>query len=492
MSESAFSGCSHLTSLSIPNSVTSIGNYAFKNCTSLKELTLEDGTETLSLGYNSSDKGLFYDCPLESLYLGRNLSYKTGASYGYSPFYHQTKLTNLTIGSSVTSISNYTFYMCLSLKELTIVDGTETLSLGYNPFSSSDGGDGLFYDCHIESLYLGRNLSYKTGTQYGSPFCYQHGLTNLTIGNLVTSIGNHAFYDCSALTSLIIPNSVTSIGESAFSGCSSLTEIIIPNSVTSISPYTFRGCTSLTSITIPNTVTSIEKYSFYSCSALTSIIIGNSVTSMGESAFSGCSHLTYISIPNSVTSIGESAFSGCSSLTEIIIPNSVTSISESTFSSCSALTSISIPNSITSIGEAAFRGCSALTSLTIPNSVTDIANNAFNDCASLKELIIANDPETLSLGYNYESTKGLFFDCPLESLYLGRDLSYKTGTSYGYSPFYHQTKLTSLTIENSVTSIGESAFSGCTALTSLSIPNSVTSIGSSAFYGCSALTSLTI
>ena len=502
--ESAFSGCSELTSVSIPNSVTTIGNYAFNGCTAIKEVTIEDGDETLSMGYNydsySNRKGLFYDCPFEKLYLGRNLTYNTSSSYGYSPFYGKTSLTQLTIGNSVTSIGswafsrcsgltsvtipnsvttigNYAFNGCTAIKEITIEDGDETLSMGYN-YDSYSNGKGLFYDCPLEKIYLGRDLTYNISYGY-SPFHGKTSLTRLTIGNSVTSVGNYAFSGCSGLTSVTIPNSVTLIGNYAFNGCTAIKEITIEDGEGTLS-LGYNGS---------------NNGLFYDC-PFEKLYLGR--------------NLTY----NTGSSYGYSPFYGKTSLTELSIGNSVTLIDESAFSGCSGLTSVAIGSSVTTIGSSAFSGCSGLTSVTIPNSVTTIGNYAFNGCTAVKEITFEDGEETLSLGCN-GSNKGLFYDCPIEKLYLGRNLTYNTSSSYGYSPFYGKTNLTeltigssvtslpayllrgyselnSITITNSVTSIGESAFSGCRGLTSVTIPNSVTSIGESAFSGCSGLTSVSI
>ena len=196
------------------------------------------------------------------------------------------------------------------------------------------------------------------------------------------------------------------------------------------------------------------------------------VVKIGSYAFEDCTGLTSIEIPNSVTSIGGVAFYGCTSLKSVVIPNSVTSIGNSAFYYCKSLTSITIPNSVTCIGSYAFIGCSGLTSVVIGNSVTSIGEAAFGGCTSLKDLRIEDGKNTLSLGYNsyssnYYGGEGLFYDSPLETLYLGRNLSYKTGNSYGYTPFYEKTTLTSVTIGNSVTSIGEVKFYGCSELTSV-------------------------
>ena len=177
-----------MTRVTIPNSVTSVDNYAFNGCTSLKDLKIEDGTEILELGYNNyssgTGEGLFYDCPLETVYLGRNLSDSTSKFNGYSPFSYQKALKTITIGNNVTSIGNYAFRDC-------------------------------------------------------------SGLTSVTIPNSVTSICSFLFNGCSGLTSVIIGNSVTSISSSAFSSCSGLTSVTIPNSVTSIGHHAFSGCRGL-------------------------------------------------------------------------------------------------------------------------------------------------------------------------------------------------------------------------------------------------------
>ena len=243
--DSAFFDCTSLTSVTIPDSVTSIGEYAFYNCTSLTSVTIPNSV----------------------------------TSIGEYTFYNCTSLTSVAIPDSVTSIGEYAFSHCTSLTSVTIPDSVTSI------------GRYAFYYCT--------------------------SLTSVTIPDSVTSIGEYAFYDCTSLTSVTIPDSVTSIGYKAFGSCESLTSVTIPDSVTSIGDGAFSCCTSLTSVTIPNSVTSIGDSAFYDCTSLTSVTIPNSVTIIGVAAFSCCTSLTSVTIPDSVTIIGGSAFFDCDNLTDV-------------------------------------------------------------------------------------------------------------------------------------------------------------------------------
>ena len=359
--DGAFWGCFSLTSIDIPDSVTSIGDRAFGECDSLTSIEIPDSVT--SIGYSA-----FSDCgSLTSIDISDSVT-----SIGDDAFRGCGSLTSIDIPDSVTSIGKGAFRGCRSLTSIDIPDSVTSI------------GNFAFWGCgSLTSIDIPDSV-----TSIGvSAFRKCGSLTSIDIPDSVTSIGDSAFWGCVSLTSIDIPDSVTSIGDSAFSGCKSLTSIKISDSVTSIGKYAFRYCGSLTSIEIPDSVTSIGKYAFHECESLISIEIPDSVTSIGDSAFRYCASLTSIEIPDGVTSIGGQTFRGCGSLTSIGIPDSVTSIGELAFDGCCSLTSIEIPDSVTSIGGSAFGGCKSLSSIDIPDGVTSIGDSAFWGCDSLSPTI---------------------------------------------------------------------------------------------------------
>ena len=399
----AFSYCDDLTSIIIPDSVTTIGSSAFYDCTSLTSIVIPDSVTTI-------DDLAFGKC---------------------------TSLTSVIIPDSVIVIGNRAFENCDGLTSI-IVDED-------NPNYKSI--DGNLYSKDGKTL-----LKYADGTSN----------TIFEIPAGVTSIGDYAFAFCTSLTSIIIPDSVTTISKYVFWQCDSLTSIIIPDSVTTIDEFAFRDCDNLTSVTIGSGVTTIAYGAFDDCFSLTSIIVdkdnpnyksidGNLYTKdgrrliqyaigklnttfeipagveiVGHDAFSDCDSLTSIVIPDSVTTISKYVFWQCDNLTSIIvdednpnyksidgnlyskdgrefiqyaigklnttfdIPAGVTTIGEDAFSICDSLTSIIIPESVTTIGSFAFRMCDSLTSIIIPDSVTTIGKNAFSNCTSLTSVTIGS------------------------------------------------------------------------------------------------------
>jgi hypothetical protein len=481
----AFSGCKNLTSITIPNSVTSIGYSAFSSCNSLTSITIPNSVTSI-------DDKAFEGC--KNLASVNFASTSKVESIGKNAFYGCEKLSSITIPKSVTNIGEAAFSGCSGLTSVSF-DGNSNIET-------------IEYDTFINC----KNLS------------------SITIPNSVTSIGQWAFGNCYSLSSLTIPSSVTIIRPSAFDNCRALSSVTFASnsSVETIGESAFNNCDNLSSITIPNSVTVIGSYAFRYCENLSSVIFAGTskVESIGTGAFKYCTNLTSITIPNSVTTIGGEAFNECTGLTSVTIPNKVTSIGSDAFRNVNNIVNLSsytagepwgaktcigkddfklstdgktlekynggggkvyLPDNITTIGSEAFKNCYNITSLYIPNSVTTIGDYAFYNCSDFSTLTIPSSVTTvgdyLCAGSNISS---IYVEDGNTALSVDDNgvLFNKDKTTLICCP---PGKTGSYTIPNTVTSIGNSAFSGCNRLTSITIPNSVTSIGEDAFQGCNSL-----
>ena len=301
--EYAFEECTNVTSISIPGSVTELNEYCFSACVSMKNITIPQSVTRIA-------DGVFDACEkLTDIYYGG-----TDASWKHITSW------NAGLGGNVTIHSTGVFTGKCGDNLTWKIDNNEVLTIS---------GTGRIPDYNDPSS--GGN---NTAPWYG----YAYQIKKVVLGSGVQNIGNNAFAGCYGMTDITIPDGVTSIGDSAFDWCSALTEISIPGTVSSIGSWAFSRC-ALREVEIPQGITSIQSDTFWACTQLTKITIPASVTSIGYEAFSGCA-LREVEIPQGITSIQSRTFQNCTYLTKITIPASVTSVDAYAFLDCHALKTV--------------------------------------------------------------------------------------------------------------------------------------------------------
>lgn len=329
--------CNQIQSVTIPESVTSIGKSAFEHCSKLDSLTIK-GVAT-SIGAYA-----FASCTsLTSLSLVGSFQTIGEQAFAYCG------MTSLTTDADITSIGEYAFSHCTSLTSLSLTGSVQTI--GYQAFACCTS------------------------------------LTSLSLTGDIQKIGDYAFGYCSSLYTATLSKNLTSIGTYAFEYCTSLNSIEIPGKVTEIGDYAFIDA-GLTSVTIDEGVKSTGAYMFYKCGNLTTVTLPESLTTIADGSFAFCSNLGHVKIPARVTCIGDGAFSNCTSLSDITLQDGVKTIGADAFFYCRELTSITLPGSVTDIGKEAFYYCDELASITIPENVKTIKPDTFYWCFSLKDITL--------------------------------------------------------------------------------------------------------
>ena len=495
IADKAFANCTVMESISIPGTVTQVGDYRkesstapstlpFYGCFSLKEVRFEDGKEPIYLGsycryygsgrYYSYDTdnsyGLFSTCPLETVYIGRDINYVENTNYsfeanpqyyGYSAFYNQPKLAKITISPSVTKIAPYLFY---------------------------------------------KNAA-------------------ITITELpkVKEIGRSAFEECSKLTTLNLGQALETVGDCAFQNCTNVTKLTFPDATTEIGSRAFAYCSSVTEITVGQGLKSVGDYSFVDCGSFTALVLPDKFTTMGGSAFEGCRKLTNAKLGQSLTSVPERAFKNCIALSEMNLPATVKSIGDQAFYNDSTIAVVTMREGLETIGNEVFWNNSGVRSFVIPGTVQTIGTNSFYGCTNTSTLrfkdgdgILTIDTKktrsrkiddmlsNISSSYDrerYEDRKyDYFYDCPIKTLYLGRNLKYDYSGSVSIykkvgdrtwnsetrasAPFVNSTTLARVTVGPKVTFVYNHLCDGCSNLSNVVLGNALQDINDYAFANC--------
>ncbi len=354
---------------------------------------------------------------------------------------------------SVTSTDEVKVHDCTSTAQGVIIPSI--VSHNGASYVVTSIGDQAFYLCHNLISVVIPETVLSIGNE---AFNHCTGLTTLTIPSTVTSIGNSAFANTYSLTSMTIPDNVVTFGNEVFRN-SGVSDVTLGNGISSIGSNTFNYCDNLTTVTLGNGITSIGEQAFMWCENLTSINIPATLTSLAKNAFAYCESLTSIELPSTLTSIAEQAFIGCASLPSVIIPEGITRIEASTFRGCSSMIYVEIPESVTYIGTGAFAECTSMTYVVIPSNVNYIGYSAFADCSNLVSLTFN---ATDCIDFNMVEMVGMiaypFVNCPISEVIFGETV--EKIPAYFLSDASVE-NLTYFTIPSSVESIGQHAFDSC-------------------------------
>ena len=527
--DEAFKNNTSMVSVSIPDSVKSIGDSAFYGCTSLLGVVIPDSVEKIaSYAFQKCSK-------LASVYLPVNEKFTVIRQL---MFHSCTSLKKIVIPDNVTDIEGNAFAECTELSSVTLSKNLKTMR--WKVFRNDNKLTEIEIPKSLEECRYGVNsasidggafegcanlktVTFEEGTTEIAEglFAGCTGIEQITIPDTVTVIESGAFGGCINLTGIQIPDSVTEIQGHAFGYCSSLKTVKLSENLEGIGLYAFENCNVLKSIEIPDSVTAIDGNAFAECTELSSVTLSKNLKTMRWKVFRNDNKLTEIEIPKSLeecrygvnsASIDGGAFEGCANLKTVTFEEGTTEIAEGLFAGCTGIEQITIPDTVTVIESGAFGGCINLTGIQIPDSVTEIQGHAFGYCSSLKTVKLSENLEGIGL-YAFENCNVLksieipdsvtaidgnaFAECTeLSSVTLSKNLK-----TMRWKVFRNDNKLTEIEIPKSLeecrygvnsASIDGGAFEGCANLKTITFEEGTTEIAEGLFAGCTGIEQIKI
>jgi len=532
----AFANCESITSITIPSSVTEMGDNPFVGCSDELDLEIEDNgaapyftqgnclisrqDNLLVTGFSDSSipdfivtigNRAFFEKGIVTIVLPETL--RSIKAYAFASC---GDLTGLELPPGIEEIDKSSFSDCISLETVTIPDRYRNDNIYRNIIL----GESIFEGCvALTSVELPESFTTISARMF-------YGCSSLTTIDLssMTSIGEYAFSDCSSLTVIVLLPTIEEIDAGAFSDCISLETVTIPNrqrdegvyrdavlgdgifdgctalrfvelptSFTTISPRMFNGLSNLETIIFSPEMIKISEYALAGCSALQTVELPPTVDEIDTGAFSDCISLETVTVPNRHRDsgiyrdvvLGESIFEGCVELVSVELPECFTTITARMFYGCESLTTIDL-SIMTSIGAYAFSGCASLTGIELPPTIEDIDAGAFSDCISLETVIIPNRHRDENIYRDIVIGDGIFEGCiALVSVDLG------SISAFSDRMFYGCISLPSIDLSSAI-SIGAFAFAHCEAFEQIELPPTIVEIDAGAFSDCISLETVTV
>ena len=518
--DEAFKNNTSMVSVSIPDSVKSIGDSAFYGCTSLLGVVIPDSVE-------KTGRCAFQKCSkLASAYLPVNEKFTYMNAYMFESC---TSLKKIEIPDNVTGIDGAAFAECKELSDVVLSKNLKTM--GWQVFGNDNKLTEIEIPKSLEECRYYRNndsidggvfdncanlktVTFEEGTTEIAEglFAGCTGIEQITIPDTVTVIESGAFGGCVNLKEIVVPDNVTEIQSSAFEYCSSLKTVKLSENLERIGVYAFGDCDVLKSIKIPDSVLDIDGKAFAECKELSGVVLSKNLKTMGCQVFGNDNKLTEIEIPKSLEecryyrnndSIDGGTFDNCANLKTVTFEERTTEIAEGLFAGCTGIEQIRIPDTVTVIESGAFGGCINLKEIDVPNSVTEIQRSAFEYCSSLKTAKLSENLKSIGM-YSFNNCTSLtevhlsdiLKEIPSNTFSGCKKLTTinfpSTLTTIGDSAFSGCESLPEAILPSGVEKIESNAFKNCKAMKKAVVPDTVSSIGSSAFYGCEALTDITL